>query len=116
MPNTVRLRLKAEIPADAINSGYAITNAGIYIIGGRNSSKIFAYTERVIYEVPTRLPEAIEGTVCVAVNSTVYIIGGRSQGEEKNQVLKFYWQQQPSNFTWSEDFEHGLAGYTIITE
>ncbi|MEM3427838.1 MAG: hypothetical protein QW212_06140, partial [Nitrososphaerales archaeon] len=108
--------LKAEIPADAINSGYAITNAGIYIIGGRNSSKIFTYTERVIYEVPGRLPDEIEGSACAAVNSTVYIVGGRSQGEEKNQVLKFYWEQQPGNFTWSEDFEHGLAGYTLITE
>ncbi|MGB9637131.1 MAG: hypothetical protein ACPL1Y_07770, partial [Thermoplasmata archaeon] len=105
----------ATLPTDAINSGYAVTPGGIYIFGGYDSNAVYAYTTCVPMQLEERLPASIEGMAWAVLNHAIYLIGGRDGGL-KNQVLRFYWQSFPSNFTWHEDFEHGLAGYNITAE
>jgi len=106
---------EATLSSNAINSGCIATTGGIYIFGGAGSEKVYAYTTCVPMLLEETLPTVLEGMACAEINRTIYLIGGRD-ATMKNQILKFYWQSFPSNFTWHEDFEHGLEGYNITTE
>ena len=106
---------EATLSSNAINSGCIATTGGIYIFGGAGSEKVYAYTTCVPMLLEETLPTVLEGMACAEINRTIYLIGGRND-TMKNQVLKFYWQSFPSNYTWHEDFEHGLEGYNITTE